>query len=80
MIIALIVIGVIIIGLFIWLLSIDGSYHVKKSMVVNTSKEKAFQLVSDFNTWQAWSPWLCMEPEAKVTISNNGVGIGAVNA
>ncbi len=79
MIIALIAIGVILLGVTIWLLSIDGSYHVKRSIKINTSKDEAFKLVSDFNTLKTWSPWLCMEPDAKVEITNDGKGVGAVN-
>jgi len=78
--IALIIVGVVILGLIVWLISIDGSYHVKRSIVVNTEREKVYQLVSDYNTWKTWSPWLCMEPDAKVTITNDGKGVGAINS
>ncbi|MCG8580803.1 MAG: GyrI-like domain-containing protein [Bacteroidales bacterium] len=77
--IALIALGVIVLGLVIWLLSMDGTYHVKKSMIIKAPKEKAYALVSDYKTWKAWSPWLCMEPDAKVSITNDGIGVGAVN-
>ncbi len=75
-----IVIAIVIAGVLIWLISIDGAYHVKKTKLVAASKEKAFELVADFNTWQQWSPWLCMEPDAKVSITQNGVGEGAINS
>ncbi|TRX66472.1 GyrI-like domain-containing protein [Carboxylicivirga sp. M1479] len=74
------IIGVILIVAFGWLLSINGNYHVKRSIAVDTSKEKAYQLISDFNSWRSWSPWLCMEAEADVKISNNGKGVGAINS
>ncbi|MCU4154643.1 SRPBCC family protein [Carboxylicivirga sp. A043] len=78
--IVLIVIGVIVLGLVIWLISIDGSYHVKKTKVIHVPKEKAYELISDFKTWKSWSPWLCMEPDAKVTMTNDGLGVGAINS
>ena len=74
MIYVLIGIGLAILILIIWLASIDGSYYVTRSTDVNVSKEKAFELISDFNTWTIWSPWLCMEPNANVKISNDGKG------
>ncbi len=77
---ALVIFGAVILGLIIWLASIDGSYNVTRSIDVNVSKEKAFELVSDFKTWSSWSPWLCMEPNADVTITKDGQGEGAVNS
>lgn len=73
-------VSILILGVLIWLASIDGSYHVKRSIEVKTPKSKAFDLVSDFNTWKSWSPWLCMEPDAEVKITNNGVNVGAINS
>ncbi|MBS2212971.1 SRPBCC family protein [Carboxylicivirga mesophila] len=78
--IALILLAVIFAGVFIWLFSIDGSYHVNKSQVVEASRERVFELVADFKTWPTWSPWLCMEPDAKVNVTNGGLGTGAVNS
>lgn len=71
---------ILIVGLLIWLASIDGSYHVKRSISINAPKSKSFDLVADFNTWKSWSPWLCMEPDAEVKITNNGVNEGAINS
>lgn len=76
----LIVIGTIVLGLIIWLAFIDGSYYVTRSTELNVSKEKAFELISDFKSWKSWSPWLCMEPNAKVNITNGGTGVGACNS
>jgi predicted transcriptional regulator YdeE len=47
--------------------------------VITVPKEKAYELISDYKTWKSWSPWLCMEPDAIVTISNDGIGVGAIN-
>ncbi|MCU4177793.1 SRPBCC family protein [Carboxylicivirga sp. N1Y90] len=76
----IIAVSILILGVLIWLASIDGSYHVKRSITVKASKDKAFNLVADFNSWKSWSPWLCMEPEAEVNITNNGVNVGAINS
>lgn len=78
--IVLVLIAVAIAGVLIWLASIDGSYHVKKSITINATQEKVYALVADFKTWPSWSPWLCMEPNAEVKVTKNGIGSGAVNS
>lgn len=45
--------------------------HVQKSILINAPIEKIYQSVLDFNHWMAWSPWLIMEPEATVVISDD---------
>lgn len=46
--------------------------HVEKSIIIDGSAEKIKSIISDFNHWIAWSPWLIMEPESKFTISADG--------
>ena len=45
--------------------------HIAKSIVVDAPAEKVFNVISNFNEWQPWSPWLITEPEAKVTVSDD---------
>ncbi|GAF05141.1 SRPBCC family protein [Saccharicrinis fermentans] len=59
----------------IWLSSLESTYDVQRSIIVNTSQDKVFPLVQDFNQWTAWSPWLSMEPDAKVEITGSGKSI-----
>ncbi|MGQ1787883.1 MULTISPECIES: SRPBCC family protein [unclassified Saccharicrinis] len=56
----------------IWLATLEGAYDVKRSITVNSSNAEVFDLVQDFNNWTAWSPWLCMEPDAKVDVTGHG--------
>lgn len=44
-------------------------FNVERSIVINESVETVFNKVSDFNTWDIWSPWICQEPECPVKIS-----------
>ncbi|MEW4455321.1 SRPBCC family protein [Bremerella sp. JC817] len=44
-------------------------FHVEKSVEIAASPEVVFEKVVDFRTWTTWSPWLCSEPTAKVTVS-----------
>jgi len=46
--------------------------HIKKSIKIDAPVEKVFNTISDFHHWQPWSPWLIMEPEAKVTVDDDG--------
>ncbi|MBS2097977.1 SRPBCC family protein [Carboxylicivirga linearis] len=78
MIYALLIFILVLLGLTVWLASIDGSYYITRSIELDVSREKAFELISDFNTWTSWSPWLCLEPDANVSVSKDGKAIGAV--
>ncbi len=45
--------------------------YVEKSITIQAPVEKVFNTINDFTTWTRWSPWLIMEPEAKVTVSDD---------
>lgn len=47
--------------------------HVRESISINTSLEKVHAVITDFHSWQHWSPWLVADPDAKVTISPDGL-------
>lgn len=58
--------------------------HVEKTLTIASSAKKVKSIITDFNHWAHWSPWLILEPEVKVTISDdakkqewNGKRIGA---
>ena len=55
-------------------------YHVQRSIHINASPDKVFEVVSDYGTWTTWSPWLCAEPEAKVTVSEDSSSLGSIYA
>jgi effector-binding domain-containing protein len=44
-------------------------YHVQQSIRIDASVDKVRAAIEDFSEWSHWSPWLCMEPSAKVTVS-----------
>jgi len=50
----------------IYMLSIP--FTVQRSIVIDKPTNAVFDLVSDFNTWPSWSPWLSQEPECPVEI------------
>ncbi len=55
-------------------------FHVSRSIEIAAPPEKVFEVVSDFNTWPNWSPWLIAEPDAKVTISADSNSVGSTYA
>ncbi|MCA8987134.1 MAG: GyrI-like domain-containing protein [Planctomycetaceae bacterium] len=50
---------------------------IEASIPVQASLSNVFDAVADFHRRAAWSPWLCAEPDAKVTISEDGCSVGA---
>jgi effector-binding domain-containing protein len=74
----LLIILAIIIGVSIWLTTLNGDYKVERSIQIRETPEQVFQVVSDFKQWNQWSPWLSTEPETKTNISGNGHEVGDI--
>lgn len=55
-------------------------YHVDRSINISATPEKVHETVADFSTWTTWSPWLCAEPDALVTVSDDPASVGSVYA
>ncbi|PQO26998.1 SRPBCC family protein [Blastopirellula marina] len=53
-------------------------FHVEKSIEIAAPPEKVYETVVDYATWSRWSPWLCSEPDAVVTVSENSNAIGSL--
>lgn len=47
------------------------SYHVEQSIEIQADRDKVFDAIADFNTWTTWSPWLCCDRAAKVTVTDD---------
>lgn len=54
------------------------SYHVQRSIFIKASPEQVYDVVVDFNTWTKWSPWLCCDKAATVTVSDNPNSVGSL--
>jgi uncharacterized protein YndB with AHSA1/START domain len=50
--------------------------NIERSIVIEKPIDKVFYVISDFNTWRAWSPWLCQEPECPVNIEGDAGQLG----
>lgn len=45
--------------------------HIERSILVNKSAKHIFESLINFNEWLFWSPWLIMEKDAQVTVSED---------
>lgn len=57
-----------------------SDFKVERSQVVAAPPELTRQQVDDFRNWKDWSPWAKMDPDTKITLSENPVGEGATYA
>jgi len=55
-----------------------SSFNVTRTGVIGAPPEKVFGLVNDFHNWEKWSPWIHLDPAAKMTFSGSPSGNGAV--
>jgi len=55
-----------------------SEYHVERSATMAASPEEVFAQVNDFHKWEAWSPWLKVDPNAKATYEGPSDGEGAI--
>ncbi|MEO7990724.1 MAG: SRPBCC family protein [Chryseolinea sp.] len=74
-IIGIILLVIIAIGLVAVLMQ-PGQAHIEKSIVINAPASSVFAEVSDFQKFNAWSPWAKMDPEAKQTIEGPAASVG----
>lgn len=43
--------------------------HVENSVLIDSQKDKVLATLKDMSRWQEWSPWMILEPEAKVKVA-----------
>lgn len=53
-------------------------FTVAESTHIEASPERVFEVISNFGTWTTWSPWLCSEPNARVTVTENPNSLGSI--
>lgn len=46
--------------------------NVSQSIIIKEKFKKIYSIISDFNQWQTWSPWLLAEPGCEINVSKNG--------
>jgi len=75
---ALVVI-VLIVAIFCVVVAMQPStYHIERSATVNAPAAAVFAQVNDFHKWDAWSPWVKLDPALKQSYDGAPSGTGAI--
>ena len=77
----IIIIIVALIGaLLIFAATKPDNFRIERSITINATPDRVFELVNDFHAWNLWSPWEKKDPDMKRTYSGSATGIGAIYA
>jgi len=57
---------------------LPAAFQVERSTTINAPPAAVFAEVNDFHRWDAWSPWVKVDPNAKATFEGAEAGNGAV--
>ncbi|MEJ0062540.1 MAG: SRPBCC family protein [Alphaproteobacteria bacterium] len=55
-----------------------NEFRVTRSASMTAPPEKIFAQVNDFYKWAAWSPWVKLDPNAKMSFDGPPAGAGAI--
>lgn len=55
-----------------------SEFHVERSATMTASASVIFEKVNDFHNWEAWPPWLELDPTAKNSFDGLGAGEGDI--
>ncbi|MCB1682621.1 MAG: SRPBCC family protein [Rhodospirillales bacterium] len=72
------ILGVVVIGLAIFINAQDNQFKLSRSTVIPAPTGKVFEQVNNLKNWNAWSPWARMDPNAKNSFEGPEAGVGAV--
>ena len=53
------------------------AYEVIRRQTIAAPAEKVIQTLADFRTWQTWSPWMRVDPNTKLEISDSPDAVGS---
>ncbi len=51
-------------------------FHIEKSIEINAPAKRTREAIQDYNQWDKWSPWLCMEPTATLSVEGTAATPG----
>ena len=75
----LIIIGVIV-AVFVIVVALQpADYHVARTATIAAPAEKVFAQVNELKKWEAWSPWVKIDPTMKQTYEGPASGTGAIS-
>ncbi len=73
-----IVIAVVIAAVVILVATKPDTFHIQRTASINATPDKIFPHIGDLHAWEAWSPYLKLDPAMKTRYSGAPAGIGAV--
>ncbi len=73
----LISLAVLIILLIIFIALQPAAFRIARSALISAPPQTVFNQINDFHKWEAWSPWLKMDPNVKQTYEGPPSGPGA---
>src|SRR5262245_18491364 len=72
------ILAVLIGGFLIAVAMQPAEYRVERSAKMAAPPEEVFEQVNDFHKWDAWSPWVKIDPNAKSTFEGPSSGERAI--
>jgi hypothetical protein len=54
-----------------------SDFRVSRSATMAAPQAAVFEQVNDFHKWDAWSPWVKLDPNAKITFEGPSTGVGS---
>jgi hypothetical protein len=73
----LVAIAIMVLTLWLGSLTLSEKWHFEKSISVNTTPNRIYQLTTDLKNWEKWSPWFALDINTKWTFSDSTFGVGA---
>ncbi|TNE59925.1 MAG: hypothetical protein EP340_01305 [Alphaproteobacteria bacterium] len=70
------IVGVIVLALVVAML-MPGSMQVERSVVIAASKDRVHKELNSYQTFNDWSPWATLDPNATYTYEGPVSGVGA---
>ncbi|MFA9213106.1 MAG: SRPBCC family protein [Candidatus Methylacidiphilales bacterium] len=72
-------IGLLALVIILWLssMALPQKWHVEKSISINATPSKIYNLTTELKNWSKWSPWYDLDPKAKWNFSDSTFGVGA---
>jgi hypothetical protein len=55
-----------------------AEYRVERSATISAPQQVVFNQVNDFHNWDAWSPWIKLDPACKHSFEGAPAGAGAI--
>ncbi len=58
-------------------LILPSDYHVERTVLIEASPELVHAYVGDLQQWEAWTPWMEVDPTIEVSYGETTSGVGA---